>query len=158
MLLLSRKKTLSCMIYKLHVCNIHGDVHLASRYYHAKYEFLNLHRFEIYMDTSALTPNGGLINGVGALSPGKWDKHIRPDATQIKLEEPKWLSGGSHTSVFNGGLLGSHFGSPGDPDTCIRVLNRLHVNVKGTKWSNGSHGSLKSSFTFMCVAPAYFSV
>ncbi len=26
----------------------------------------------------------------------------------IILEEPKWLSGGSHTSVFNGGLLGSH--------------------------------------------------
>ena len=39
--------------------------------------------------------------------------------TQIKLEEPKWLSGWSHTSVFNGGLLGSHFGSPGDPDTCL---------------------------------------
>ena len=30
--------------------------------------------------------------------------------TQIEPEEPKWLSGGSHTSVFNGGLLGSHFG------------------------------------------------
>ncbi len=34
--------------------------------------------------------------------------------------------------------------------TC-RVLNRLQVNVKGTKWSNGSRGSLKSSFSFMCV-------
>ncbi len=39
----------------------------------------------------------------------------------IILEEPKWLSGGSHTSVFNGGLLGIHFGSSGDPDTCIHV-------------------------------------
>ncbi len=27
---------------------------------------------------------------------------------QIKLEEPKWISAGNHT-VFNGGLLGSHF-------------------------------------------------
>ncbi len=43
------------------------------------------------------------------------------ECTQIKLEEPKWLSGGSHTSVFNGGLMGSHFGSPRDPDTCIHV-------------------------------------
>ncbi len=32
--------------------------------------------------------------------------------TLIKLGEPKWLSGGSHTSVFNGGPLESHFGSP----------------------------------------------
>ncbi len=32
--------------------------------------------------------------------------------TLIKLKEPKWLSGGIHTSVFNGGPLGSHFGSP----------------------------------------------
>ena len=42
--------------------------------------------------------------------------------TQIELEEPKWLSGGSHTSVFDGGLLGSHFGSPGDPNTCIGTI------------------------------------
>ncbi len=31
-----------------------------------------------------------------------------------------------------------------------RVLNRLHVNVKGTKWSNGSHGSLKTPLV-LCV-------
>ncbi len=31
--------------------------------------------------------------------------------TLIKLGEPKWLSGGSHTSVFSGGPLESHFGS-----------------------------------------------
>ncbi len=35
--------------------------------------------------------------------------------TLIILKEPKWLSGGSHTSVFNGGLVGSHFGSPQEP-------------------------------------------
>ncbi len=39
---------------------------------------------------------------------------------------------------------GYHFGGS-------RVLNRFHVNVKGTKWSYSTNGSLKSSFSFMCV-------
>ena len=42
---------------------------------------------------------------------------------------------------------GGHFGAS-------KVLNRLHVNVKGTNWSYGSIGSLKSSFSFMCVQRA----
>ena len=107
-------------------------------------------------------------------------RYGKPSAAQIKLEEPKWLSGGSHTSVFNGGLLGSHFGSPEIQKhvymyldlrgihTCIinmvadgAVLAPQIVPQKEPKWVqlvrkgviclNGSPGSPKSSFSFMCV-------
>ncbi len=85
--------------------------------------------------------------------------------THIKLEEPKWLSGGSHTSVFNGGPLGSHFGSPEIRKhvyMCLFWIYQLlkmalsgepkwiQLVRKGLKCPNGSLGSSKSSSSFMC--------
>ncbi len=118
------------------------------------------------------------------------------EAALLKLEEPKWLSGGSHTSVFNGGLLGIHFGSPREPgfswlllepkwlprrpplntevwlppesqkhlgpklapfmapiwiqNASHEVLYWVFLIRKGSICINGSLGSPKSSFTFMC--------
>ncbi len=68
--------------------------------------------------------------------------------TQIEPEEPKWLLGGSHTSVFNG-----PFWLPGDPDTCTLSGEPKWIQLvrKGPKCPNGSRGSSKSSFSFMCA-------
>ena len=54
----------------------------------------------------------------------------------IKLGEPKWLSVGSHTSVFNGGPLESNFGSleiqKHVPDGSVLDLS---AQLNGSLWS-----------------------